>query len=203
MRQPLSREAISAAAREILVNEGLHSVSLRRVAGSLGVTAPALYAHVVDKRDLLQGIAEQEFESLLDRFRSISEGDPVERLRKQAHTYISYACDNPDLFRAMFLFRPELTSEERGDGPALTSRALQAFTDTVRAGIERGSFPADTDPRLLGLTVWTAVHGAATALLTGPPLDVELEARLPDAAVNAVIDGLTRKNAGAGHSVVC
>lgn len=190
MRQPLSREAISAAAREILVNEGLHSVSLRRVAGSLGVTAPALYAHVVDKRDLLQGIAEQEFESLLDRFRSIADADPVERLRKQGRTYIEYACENPDLFRAMFLFRPELTSEGRGDAPPLASRALQSFTDTVRAGVDQGRFPSDTDPRLLGLTVWTAVHGAATALLSGPQLDVELQARLPDAAVDAVIGGI-------------
>lgn len=191
MRQPLSREAISAAAREILVNEGLHSVSLRRVAGSLGVTAPALYAHVVDKRDLLQGIAEQEFEALLARFRSVTDTDPVERLRRQARTYISYACENPDLFRAMFLFRPELTSEERGEDPPLATRALQAFTDTVRAGMDGGRFASDGDPRLLALTVWTAVHGAATALLSGPPLDVELQARLPDSAVDILISGLT------------
>jgi len=202
MRQPLSREAIAAAAREILVNEGLHSVSLRRVAASLGVTAPALYAHVVDKRDLLQGIAEKEFESLLERFRAVADGDAVDRLRRQARSYIEYACENPDLFRAMFLFRPELTSEERGDSPPLATRVLQAFTETVRAGVEAGSFSPDPDPRLLALTVWTAAHGAATALLSGPSLDVELQARLPDCAVDTLIAGLTHQAKSNSHGVV-
>ncbi len=203
MRQPLSREAISAAAREILVHEGLHSVSLRRVAASLGVTAPALYAHVVDKRDLLQGIAEKEFEGLLERFRAVADGDAVDRLRRQARAYIDYACENPDLFRAMFLFRPELTAEERGDKPPLATRVLSAFTETVRAGVEKGRFSSDTDPRLLALTVWTAAHGAATALLSGPALDVELQARLPDSAVDTLISGLTRHEHSSREDLLC
>src|SRR3954470_11445827 len=115
MRQPLTRDAISAAARDILVSEGLQGVSLRRVAASLGVTAPALYAHVVDKRDLLQGIVEQELEVLLAGFGGNGTSAPLTRLRMQAESYVDYACRNPDLFRAMFLFRPELTAEPRGD----------------------------------------------------------------------------------------
>lgn len=189
MRQPLTREAISKAARDLLVAEGLHAVSLRRVANSLGVTAPALYAHVVDKRDLLQGIAEQEIESLLARFREIRHDDPVERMRAMCDGYVDYGVRNPDLFRAIFLFRPELTSEARGERGALTAAIHDAFIEAALA-IARGHEVGDTEAKLAALTVWTAAHGVVTVLLSGPPLDIELQSRLADATISAAITGL-------------
>jgi AcrR family transcriptional regulator len=185
MRQPLTREAISGAARNLLVAEGLHAVSLRRVASSLGVTAPALYAHVADKRDLLQGIAEQEIDSLLNTFKEIRAGDPVDRLRQMCHAYVDYGVRNPDLFRAMFLFRPELTSEGRGETGALTERIHEAFKSVAReARLE------DTDAELAALTAWTTAHGVVTVLLSGPPLTIELQGRLADATINSALTGI-------------
>ena len=190
MRQPLTRDAISTAARDILVAEGLHNVSLRKVAGRLGVTAPALYAHVADKRDLLQGIAESEINRLVDQFKSVSDDDPVERIRMQCRAYVDYACSNPDLFRAMFLFRPELTAEPFGDLPPLGSRLFDVVQDAVQEAIQRGCFGEAVDAQRATLTIWTAAHGAATMLLSGPPLEAEVQNRLADAVVGAVLAGL-------------
>lgn len=189
MRQPLTREAIAQAARDILVAEGLHAVSLRRVASSLGVTAPALYAHVVDKRDLLQGIVEREVEGLLKQFDSVTASDPIARLRAMSQAYIDWGVQNPDMFRAMFLFRPELTAEPRSDAPPLSTQIHRAFLDEVRRANEQGTFQ-DGDPELAALTIWTTAHGVVTTLLSGPALDVELKGRLAEAAVNASITGL-------------
>ena len=189
MRQPLTREAISRAARDILVAEGLHAVSLRRVASSLGVTAPALYAHVVDKRDLLQGIVEREIDSVLERFRSVDATDPIERLRAMASAYVDYGLQNPDLFRAMFLFRPELTAEPGVDRPALGSQICDAFVEAVRRAQQSGVFDHG-NPDLAALTIWTTAHGVITSLLSGPPIDIDLKNRLCDVAINAAITGL-------------
>jgi AcrR family transcriptional regulator len=189
MRQPLTREAISKAARDILVAEGLHAVSLRRVASSLGVTAPALYAHVVDKRDLLQGIVEGEIEALLEEFKAVPASDPIERLRAMSQVYIAWGLHNPDLFRAMFLFRPELTAEPRSEAPALSSQIHRAFLDDVRRAHEQGALE-NGDPELTALTIWTTAHGVVTTLLSGPPLDIDLKDKLADAAVNTAIIGL-------------
>ncbi|MBW3614870.1 MAG: TetR/AcrR family transcriptional regulator [Actinobacteria bacterium] len=189
MRQALNREAIAAAARDILVREGLHAVSLRRVASTLGVTAPALYAHVIDKRDLLQGIVEQEINGLVQRFEEVQSQDPIEHLRGMCRAYVDYGLQNPDLFRAMFLFRPELTAEPRADKPALGEKIHAAFVDRVRRA-QQHQLIEDGDPELAALTIWTTAHGVVTTLLSGPPLHIELRNRLADTAVNAALTGL-------------
>jgi AcrR family transcriptional regulator len=189
MRQPLTREAIAKAARDILVAEGLHAVSLRRVASSLGVTAPALYAHVVDKRDLLQGIVEREIHDLLARFGEAGGATEYDKLRNMSIAYVDYGLQNPDLFRAMFLFRPELTAEPRADQPALGSRINDAFLKAVRRAQESGDLDSG-DPELAALTIWTTVHGVVTTLLSGPPLHLDLKNRLAEAAVDASLCGL-------------
>ena len=189
MRQPLTREAIAKAARDILVAEGLHAVSLRRVAASLGVTAPALYAHVVDKRDLLQGIVEREIDDLMDRFGDQRHDNAYDQLRAMAISYVDYGLQNPDLFRAMFLFRPELTAEPRADQPALGSKIHEAFLNVVRQAKSAGTLDTD-DAELAALTIWTTAHGVVTTLLSGPPLHIDLKNRLAEAAVDASLTGL-------------
>ncbi len=56
---PLSREAILAAAIELADAEGLGSVTMRRLAASLGVEAMSLYNHIANKDELLDGMADQ------------------------------------------------------------------------------------------------------------------------------------------------
>jgi TetR/AcrR family tetracycline transcriptional repressor len=58
-RAPLSREAIVGAALELLADGGLESVSFRRIATRLGVSAPTLYWHVDNKRQLMDLMAEE------------------------------------------------------------------------------------------------------------------------------------------------
>src|SRR3954465_3350834 len=58
-RAPGPREAIVAAALELLADGGLESVSFRRIATRLGVSAPTLYWHVDSKRQLMGLTAEE------------------------------------------------------------------------------------------------------------------------------------------------
>src|ERR671937_1244869 len=57
--EPLTREAIVAAALEILDAEGLDALSMRRVAEELGTGAASLYWHVGSKDGLLDLLLEE------------------------------------------------------------------------------------------------------------------------------------------------
>ena len=75
--------------------DGPSRVSLRSVARSLDVTAPALYAHVTDYDDLLAAVAEGEFAHLRERFDAVDEDDPLDRLRALGRAYVDHARPSP------------------------------------------------------------------------------------------------------------
>jgi TetR/AcrR family tetracycline transcriptional repressor len=66
----LDRALVVRQAMLLLDEVGLDALSLRRLAGALGVQAPALYRHFADKGDLLRAMADSMFDAelaVLDR----------------------------------------------------------------------------------------------------------------------------------------
>ena len=57
-RTPLSRERVLRAAVDLADRGGIESLSMRKLGQELGVDAMALYRHVRDKDDLLDGVVE-------------------------------------------------------------------------------------------------------------------------------------------------
>lgn len=55
---PLDREQVLRGAMRLLDDEGLDALSLRTLAGRLGVRAPTLYWHVKNKAELLDALAD-------------------------------------------------------------------------------------------------------------------------------------------------
>ncbi|MGW6979295.1 TetR/AcrR family transcriptional regulator [Streptomyces sp. NPDC054932] len=69
VRNRLSRQRILEAALRVVDDEGLDGLSMRRVAGELGVETMALYRYTPSKDDLLDGLVENlfiELEQALD-----------------------------------------------------------------------------------------------------------------------------------------
>lgn len=191
MGKQLTREAVVAAARDQLRSDGLQGLSLRKIAAQLGVTAPALYAHVDDKADLLGAIAQDGFDELIQRFEAIETTDPIERIREQSTAYIDQALADPELFRLMFTFRPR-TLEVPGIDNELpgATRAFELGEKVVREAIESGDLPTERDPLLTALTLWVAVHGLSTVLLMGAELDDDMCRQLTDLTINDLLTGL-------------
>lgn len=190
MAEPLTRESVVAATRDLIRSDGLEAVSLRRVGAALGVTAPALYAYVQDKRDLLRAVADEEFTALVARFQAVQADDPVERTRGYCRAYIEHALASPELFKVMFLFPPGVGMDP-AEETALAS-ATEAFTlpvDALVETIEAGRL-RETDPLLATFTTWTAMHGTAEVLLMGFDFDDAFRERLIESTVELVVRGM-------------
>src|SRR5262245_33586376 len=159
MPQTLTREAVVAATRDLIRTDGLASVSLRRVGAALGVTAPALYAYVRDKNDLLRAIADEEFTELIARFRAVECDDPLDRTRGYCRAYIDHALANPELFKVMFRFQPRIGIAAASSSPDDLASATEAFTlpaEALQEAIDRGHV-REIDPLVAALTTWSAM----------------------------------------------
>lgn len=181
-------------ARAMISRDGLDALTLRRLADRFSVSAPALYTHFQDKDDLLRAVAEREFDDLMARYREIdAEADParpLDRVRAQCRNYVRMSQEDPELFRVMFLFPPDLGGllgvPEGSELPAAT----QAFQMAVRAledAIAAGHLDAD-DPLTVAMTLWAGVHGVASMLLLGLGMTPDAE----DALVAEVTERILR-----------
>ena len=173
-----------AAARQLLERDGLNAATLRATAREAGVSHMAPYRHFKDKDELLAAVAEQGFRAMT-RAIGAAEGGGTERMAAGA-AYVSFALENPALYRLMF--SADLTPRERF--PGLVAAGGEAFAHCIAAsGAEAGAAgDCEVAPRA-AVALWAIVHGLATLILDGlvampprgPARDAEIAAILGDA----------------------
>lgn len=180
----LTRERIVDAATEIVRSKGHEELSVRGLARGLDVTAPAIYDHVASKDAVLRSVAAKGFEQL----RAVSEtagASAIARVRCRCRAYVEFAHGNPELFRLMFMFRPDVIAIDVDNELAAASELFEFGLADIRQAIRDGEL-VDGDPVQLGLTLWAAVHGVATVSIMAPTLAVTIG----DDVVDAMLSGL-------------
>jgi AcrR family transcriptional regulator len=189
-RAPLTRDLIVDTARAMISSEGLDALSLRHLASRLEVTAPALYAHVDAKADLLRLIAERQFRELIDRFEAVEATDPLERIRAHARAYVEHALADPELFKVLFLFPPAMVAADQGTELSAATEAFAMAAQSVLDAQASGAVDVD-DPLVAALSMWCGAHGVATVLLLGVDVDAATRESLLDHVIGGIVDGFS------------
>lgn len=161
------REALLTATLELIEEEGIGAVSLRKVARAAGVSPGAPYHHFPDRAALLTALSDEGFRRLataLTRARAAA-GTPSEALEAILNAYVRFARENPAYFRLMF--RPELKQSPKYEtGEDAGEAAFAVLDDTVTTCLaENSARPVDKD--VLAITLWSLVHGLASLWLDG------------------------------------
>ena len=132
---------IASAARRLLDKEGAETVTMRRVADSVGITPMAIYRHFSDRAGLLNALADEGFEELAAWLaRKRFSGGVETRLAKMAEIYLDHALVNPRLFELMFLKPREGARRYPSDFKAGRSPTANLMVEAVREGMKRGHF---------------------------------------------------------------
>jgi AcrR family transcriptional regulator len=103
-RAPGDRQAqIADTARALLDAEGPQALTMRRIAGTLGIKAPSLYKHVPDKTSLEALVVAAGFAELAATLAAAAAGhaDGAGNLATIARAYRAYAVAHPHLYRLM------------------------------------------------------------------------------------------------------
>jgi len=144
--QPTS-ERIARAARRLLDKEGVETVTMRRVAAAVNITAMAVYRHYADRKALLNALADEGFRELAERLaaeqragNARSSRSVEERLTRAMDVNLSFALENPRLFELMFLTPREGARQYPRDFAAEKSPTANLFAELVREGIASGYF---------------------------------------------------------------
>lgn len=190
--RPVARAYHHGALAEAMVEQalaavriqGAEHVSLRGITQSLGVSPSAAYNHFADKEALLRAVERCSLGMLnerVDRALAAHPGDTDEaarsRLASLARAYITFALDEPNLFR--LAFGPLCANDLRDPGNSPPYAKLVAVIDDLQArGLLKPGVRKDLD-----LTLWGAAHGVAALMVEG---------LLPREAGDALIGSIAR-----------
>ena len=163
------REAMIAAALDMIRASGPNGFTLAEVARSVGVSGAAPYRHFRDRNALIAEIAKQGFEKFAEElFAAWDEGrpNPLAAVEASARTYLGFARREPAFYAAMF--EPGFPLE---DDPALLAASERAFgvlrlaADAVVRGMTQGKRPPSL---MVALHIWSMCRGVASLFIEGP-----------------------------------
>jgi AcrR family transcriptional regulator len=164
------RQAILDAARDLFVKQGFEHVSIRKIAERIEYSPAAVYTYFPSKDEIFFALAEEGFRLLCGDFLAepqvLPAGvDPMEKVRFICRHFFNFSVEYPEHFALMFLDRtvPRLT-EHYQLFPMLVEMKRR-FAAVIQIAIERGEFPAGTNPHSVSRVLMTTVLGVATARL--------------------------------------
>lgn len=159
-----TKDDLRRHARRLFAARGFEGVSMRDIAGSVGIRQSAIYNHFPSKQHLLVDLMTRHMERLLEAMRAAvgTDGEPAQRLAAFTRFHVTYHIDQPE---DVFLAYMELRSLGK-EGREAIIPLRDAYEDTLRgilaAGAASGEFRiADAGvvtkallAMLTGVTVW-------------------------------------------------
>jgi AcrR family transcriptional regulator len=144
MRPNSTSKKIMVAAQRLLDKEGVDAVTMRRVAGMVGITPMAIYRHYPGRAALLSALADRGFEELTDHLgRKRCSGNAEQQLIKMIDVYLDHGLENPRLFELMFLKPRKGARRYPADFRAGASPTANMVAQVVQRGIQSGHFKDD------------------------------------------------------------
>jgi len=148
-------------ARDLAESDGWAAVTMRRLAGELGVTQPVLYSAFVGRQALIDAVALNGFSDIAVVLEA-ADASPMGRMR----AYLDFAAAHPRAYEAMFSL-PSGLAFATDDTPEQLQRAFSGIRD---------AFP-DADESQAEVA-WSALHGLATLQASGRLRASHAQARL-------------------------
>ena len=157
----LRRDQVVHAARDLAESDGWAAVTMRRLAGELGVTQPVLYSALASRQALIDAVALDGFDDLAVALEAV-DALPMARMR----AYLDFAAAHPRLYEAMFSL-PTGLAFAVDDTPEPLLRAFCGIRDAF-------ADPDETQAEV----AWSALHGLASLQASGRLRTSHVQARL-------------------------
>jgi AcrR family transcriptional regulator len=179
---------VRAAALRLFARDGYAAVSMRAIAGEVGVQAGALYNYTPDKQSLLFDLMRGHMTDLLAEMPTNSDALPLTRLRAFVEFHIRFHADRPDEVFIAYMELRNLTPENFTVIETLRRQYEDQLEAILKQGVADGEFDV-ADTKIATLAVIAMLTGVNTWFRAGGRLSLD--------EVSAQYWGMVRKAVGA------
>jgi AcrR family transcriptional regulator len=164
------REIILKAASEIMEEEGVDKLSIRKIAAKIEYSPAIIYHYFKNKEDIINILMRKGYEKILRELFSIEDlpDRPEEKLKKLLKRYILMALSMPDEYKnVMMNDTPEILSHTSVlfKGASSERKALALLCNFVKDLSENKKLE-DEASELTAQIVWAATFGLIIRLIT-------------------------------------
>ncbi len=148
------RGRVTQIAAQLFREEGIASLSMRRIAGEAGIPVMSLYDYFRSKNEIIRSIWERFFSKCfdcVDSAISARDGKARERLEAACMAYVRYWLDHADEYRAVFMIEDTIERQEKYY--VETSTILERYQVFAKLLAEHLGAADLTSPRLRERTV--------------------------------------------------
>ncbi len=181
------KESLIHTALDMVDKEGLEAITLRELANRLGTSRSAIYRHFEGKEALMKQVILAGFDRLdaaIEPYFNNKESPLLERFHAMGISYVTFATENPNLYRLLFgpvmskereevceTERPDLHKILHGDSSAevIETAPDDSFHKLVTIIIEAQDqeiFKKE-DPILIATAIWSLLHGLSMLIIDG------------------------------------
>ncbi len=185
------RVQILEAGRRMLLDEGFDSLSMRKIAREIDVSATSIYLHFKNKDHLIYSLIEEGIGELNRSIRRIADLDcePLQKIEKIARSYIAFGLDRPQEYEVIFMVRPEEMPRYPKEKFRKARLGYEMLASVIREGNEKDYF-LEPEPLTSAYAIWAQLHGVTSVIL-----NKRLDTRVPKNdfithAVNQITNGI-------------
>jgi AcrR family transcriptional regulator len=167
------RQTLLLAAAEMISENGIESLSLRKLAEMVGVSRTAAYHYFQDKNDLLCAIAANGFRRWQMSLNQLESNSLPERDKFEQYIlgYIAFATTNPEEYELMFgrcIWKQSKCTQELQDiSHATFQHQVEMISHWQSTGLVIGENPLRS-----AQIIWGTLHGIAKLFIDGVYTDV-------------------------------
>lgn len=187
-------ELILSAAREIIAEEGLYSLSIRKIANRIEYSPSVIYHYFQDKDDIVNHLLRESYQKIIGALAAAqaSSGEPVQIIREMMRNYLNLVLQMPDEYKTIMLSTSPGILEHTSvlfKGASQKRQALGMLCKCLK------EIYKNTEGNIIELTaqvLWAATFGLAIRLTIERDITEEQRASLIEHHLNIVVEGIVK-----------
>ena len=158
------RQSLITQASHTIENNGIASLSMRKLGELLGVSRSALYHHFKGKQDLLSAIAEQgftEWKAVVESIFHKNDCTDNEKLRLYVHQYLNFAQQHKATYELMFgkeIWIKGIQSKSLKD---IAYQCFDYHVNLIKKWQTQQVISSEHDALRVAQVTWSTLHGLA------------------------------------------
>lgn len=183
-KQEEIRSIILEAARDIITQEGIKGLSIRKITNAIEYSPAIIYHYFKDKNEIIETIVEEGYKRILNSLTIVdrNEKQPEKEIKEVFSNYIKAALDNQDEYMAIMINDDPILKQKTAilkKGISKSSETMSMMSEVIKRGIDQGRF-AVCDVELTAQIMWTSAFGLIIKLM--------IEKDIPEEQINDLIE---------------